>query len=590
MLLALACSGGSKQVRPEAGLAESAASQAAFRELRVAWYAASAEERARLEPKLREFLAQFPGDRRADTVRLWLAWSYTDRGAVKAALALVKDVQSRAGSVRDFAAVVHAKILLREGQPEQALRVLYPLAGKIIDPDERLLFGETRLRAAATARHFEEAMQAAQELLARATTETRATAESALREVAQSAKKDDLVASLIELDQAAAHDNDTERAAARDWLRRLLRERLTELAISGRDAALARSLIDSARGSERGGGDAPLAVVANGGRTLPQIAGRALGLVLAMSNADVRRRSVSVAAGVSRALGLPDSLSDAKGVRLLTQDDAGSAAGLLNAMSELAASGAAILVAGMDGEMASHAARFAQNSGVALMLIAPPADAALVSRNTFLLGEGAHSEEALALSELNRRHLARFARIDNGASACDPTAPAPRFAIDEWRRDKVLALLMFGDAGCASDLAVELRKARLSVTLGLGLEASQLLATGEVSNPSFGIGAGKFPRVEPAQGGTGALPGLAPLDWYEALGHDAAALAEVALAGFPEGSVVEPQQVAALQRQASRELKSAHADLWTTDERGFSADGILPRTLRVISKSTAPLP
>src|SRR5690242_6663419 len=97
LLWAVGCSGSRAQVLPEAGLADSSASQAEFRVLRSAWYPGSPRDRAALEPRLRAFLVRFPRDRRSDTVRLWLAWSYTDRGALSEARALVHDVQSRAG-------------------------------------------------------------------------------------------------------------------------------------------------------------------------------------------------------------------------------------------------------------------------------------------------------------------------------------------------------------------------------------------------------------------------------------------------------------------------------------------------------------
>ena len=60
------------------------------------------------------------------------------------------------------------------------------------------------------------------------------------------------------------------------------------------------------------------------------------------------------------------------------------------------------------------------------------------------------------------------------------------------------------------------------------------------------------------------------LDWYEALGHDAALLAKGALEGFPDGRVDEERAVHELHARAQRALASVQAPLWTSEARGFS--------------------
>jgi len=574
--------------RPEATLSANGDAQAAFRALRAAWFSGSSSERRKLEPELRLFLARFPRDEQSDTVRVLIAFDCVSRGALQEARVFLASVREQVGSVHDLSEVGEAFALLREGKPDAAWSLLEPLAGKIVDPDERLVFSELRLRVAVDAHRYTRAVRAAEELLAEAPAETRSSLEDMVRELFQRAPKTDLLESLQSFGPIEA--DDSVNASARDWLRQMLRERLVALAVREKDAGLARRLLDSApaalRTSDAG---AKLAGIAGGGQSAPLILGRSLGVVLSLGNAELRRRSASVAAGLARGLGLPDALSKPGAVHVISQDDGGSVAGTVEALRELSAEGAAILVAGIDSGSADAAAHFSEENDIPVLLVEVPDVATDPLRDAFELGESPADEQAALDAELSRRKLQRVARVGRAGEPCD-AAPASamgtRFSVDEWRRERISALLVLGPAACASDAARELRGVGFSPGFALGLEAAEFIYSSDAPRQSFAIGAGVFPSAtRPDRNASSALP---PLDWYEALGHDAALLSKAALDGFPDGRVDDTRAVHELHVRAERALGTAHASLWTSDARGFSDAHLLPRTLTIVSSESSP--
>jgi hypothetical protein len=570
--------------RPEASLSANAEAQTTFRKLRAAWFSGSTNERRKLEPDLRRFLVRFPGEESSDMVRVLLAFDCVSRGSLQEARVLIAQVRVQVGAVHDFSRVAEAYALIRESKPDAAWSVLEPLAGKIVDNDERLLFSELRLRAASSARRFTNAVQAAEELLTEAPSEGRAALEALVREQFQPAQKADLVESLASLERTL--QGESQSTPAREWLRKLLRERLVAIAVREKDAALARRLLDTApaalRASETG---SALVGIASGVQSRPLISGRAIGVVLSLGDPELRRRSASLAAGLARGLRSPGTPGV---VRLITQDDGGNRTGVDPALRTLAAEGAAILVAGLDGQSADIAARFAEENAIPVLLVQPPETLQGPYSSSFVLGESTIREQLAIDAELSRRGLSRVARVGRIGEPCDVAAEnagGPRFSVQKWRRDRVSAVLILGSAACASDVARDLRGvSAFSPELVLGLEAAEFVFAHDAPRVRFAVGAGSFPSaVRPDAESNPALPAL---DWYEALGHDAAFLAKGALEGFPDGRVDEERAVRELHARAQRALGSVQAALWTSDERGFSKGQTLARTLTILSPSS----
>jgi hypothetical protein len=509
------------------------------------------------------------------------------RGSLPEARALLAEVRQHAGAVPDFAEVVRAYALLRESKADAAWDVLEPLAGKIVDADERLVFGEMRLRAAASAHSYARALGAAQELLAEAPAETQSAFQDLIRELFRTAPKVDLVESLARLEQREPGADAPSRA--REWLTRMLRERLVALAVREKDAALARRLLDSAPAALRASASGSALLGIAGGRIAPLILGRSVGVALSLGSAETRRRSASLVLGLLRGLGLPPALSEPGAVHLISQDDGGSSAGTEEALRALAAQGAAILVAGVDPPSAEIAARFAEENAIPVVLTEPPASIGEPLHDAFVIGESSATEQAAIDAELSRRGLLRVARVGRLGEACDvplQNAGSARFSVQEWRRERASALVVLGPAACAEDVARELRSLAFEPELVLGLEAAEFVYATDAPRARFAVGAGAFPsavRLDAADN-----PALPPHDWYEALGHDAALLAKAALDGFPDRRVDDGRAVRELHLRAERAFGAAQATLWTSDARGFSGAHALPRTLKIVTPNSQP--
>src|SRR6478735_5576569 len=588
----LGCRGSQSEVGlPEASLSASAEAQTRFRSLRAAWFSGSTSERRKLEPDLRRFLQRFPNDEPSDMVRVLLAFDCVSRGSLQEARVLIAQVRVAVGAVHDFSRVAEAYALLRESKPDAALGVLEPLAGKIVDSDERLVFSELRVRAAASARRYTHAVKAAEELLRDAPSDGRAALEDLVREQFQGAGKSDLVEALDSLE--AHKEDESQNTPAREWLRKLLRERLVAIAVREKDAALARTLLDTAPAALRAGATGSALVgIASGIQTHPLISGRAVGVALSLGNADVRRRSASLAAGLARGLRGSAAEGTSGKVQLITQDDGGNSTGTLEALRELAAEGAAILVAGLDGVSADVAVNFAEENAIPVLLVQPPETWAGPLSSAFVLGESSSREQAAIDAELSRRGLQRIARVGRMGDSCEgvaETAGGARFAVQQWRRNRVSAVLVLGSAACASDVVRDLRgTSGFAPELALGLEAAEFVYQSDAPRGRFALGAGSFPS--PTRFGSDDNPALPPIDWYEALGHDAALLAKGALEGFPDGRVDEEHAVHELHARAQRALASVRAPLWTSEERGFSKGQTLNRTLTIVSPPKAKSP
>lgn len=589
-LAATACGGASTGGHaPEASVAASAAAQHEFREIHRRWTASRPSERGRLEPLLRAFVERHPDDGRARVARVYLAFLYVQRGRVHEARALVKQVRSGpSGATRDFAAVVEAAILLREGKADQALSVLLPLEGKIIDPDERFLFGEQRVTAALGARRPASALRAMRDWLAETAPEERDAVRGRVLELIRQVAPEPLFRTFTELaSEKGAVNANPDRERARDFMLPLMAERLTDVAIERSDGQLARDLLDTGlpwfRRGKRG---QELALIAASGSVLPRIVGRSLGLVLSVGTLDQRRRSAEVVAGVARALGLPASAADGEAVQLFTSEDDGSAHGVPRALAELAGEGAAILIAGVDPTTAAAAAKYSANTGIPVLLLAHAPGGGGQER---VVGETPEREAEALGAGARALTLDRPVEVGSRGVACDvePSAAGqPRFPVQTWKRDRIDGVLVSGNAACARDVARESQETGRRVTLGLGLEAGELFDQLEPAQPRFAVSAGAFPHRKgtPAPESLERLvarSGHAP-SWFTTLGHDAALLAKVALAELPLSRVDDARAVTDLHRRAADGLGRASADLWSSDQRGFAGKRVLPRTLGTV--------
>jgi hypothetical protein len=665
-----ACSGGRSDANPVAMLASTPQSAVAFEAVRDAWadpdHTAPAELRARLE----RFLRRFPDDGVVPFARVALALVAMSQGDLATADAeLTRTASVPRGTTHDLRVVARARRLRLGGDAESALGLLRPLVGKSVDPLVRATF-EEELTVTALATHRDyEAISYMDAWLRASAPDEKDGATARVAAIVQRLSREVLVGAL-----KAMSVQRSSLGYGAD-IQRILAQRLVQIATTNGDAELARMLLEAAPQAFTMAGDAgtTLGELAASRRGLNVVEGRTIGLLLPTESPGLRDESADVLRGVLWALGLPRGSRPAPpsvdagarstmvttteelgrgvlapcaplepapestepafddAVRLVTHDDAGSADRTEVSLDELVGEGAAMVIAGLDGQTARRALRWGEQHGVPVIALVPPVDAEAsrindgepsrindaeapgtsdaeanpVSSFGFVLGES----RAAVLGALVRAEpifatatTAPIADASEVASyplqggpfaglmfgppvSCDiPSTRAgeARFPIGPWQSDKTRAWIVSGSPACAADLVGELSAARLRGVVGLTLEASALL------RPAPGLRvlslrAGVVPEVDPRDPRSEEVrrfqTTLGTAGWWAALGRDAATLERAALVGLPVDAVSDPRAVADRRAAARDRLAAARARLWTSEAGGWAPDHTVKRTL-----------
>jgi len=571
-LAALGCHGSSDSVVPGVPLAEEAPAQAQFRVLRAEFFDADGPGRAKLVPRLSEFLVRFPTDPRTFDIEVYLVWARLESGDRAGARAVLEPLlKGESGPRLDFARVAEAAILARSGEARHALSEFDLLDGKLVDLDERFVYGEERARCAFLAGAYERAVEALLGWLVQAPLDRQNRARNTATELLRLAPNAELVHALEVLRRPSGGVTSPDVEMARGWLASTIARQLTDLALSRADPDLARRLLDAAPAALRATPEGQrLVALAAGAPKAPAVAGRAVGLLLSLTGPIEQRRASAAAAGITRALGSARAdQGGGAGVDVLVRYDTEDVDA---ALAALAADGAALFVAGNDDDTARRASARAEALHVPILLLRPLDKPPAPQGFTFVLGvDDTAAEQALvqALAASGKRELGH---VGPGGTSCsiEPSSPGkPRFPVATWKRDGVDALLVLGDADCARDVASELRTARERLTLALGLDAGVVSAT--LGLPTLTPGAGSYPATAPGGG------------WYEALGHDAAVLAARALQALPSEGVARQADVEALHAKARDALATVQAELWTSAHPGFAGARVLGRELAIVT-------
>lgn len=572
--LAASCRRGHRDVLPPVSLAEGGAAQAEFRLLRSLFFDADGPGRAALTPRLGEFLQRYPDDPRELDVRVFLAFARIEAGDERGARAFLEPALGGAdGPRKDFARVAEAAIFARSGEAPRAVQELRALDGKLVDLDERFVYGEEHARAAFVAGAYDEAVDALLSWLVQAPLDRRNRARTTATTLLALAPTPDLVRALSTLRRAQEAGARSDLESARAWLSTTIAQKLTALALQRSDGELARRLLDAGPATLRASPDGErLVQLASAGAKAPAVAGRAVGLLLSLAGPLERRRAAAVAAGLTRVLDSAHPQPGDAGVELVVRYDTNDVDA---ALAGLAADGASLFVAGNDDESARIAAARAEVLRIPLLLLRPLQRQPSAKGYTFVLGVDDGAVEQSLIQALDAAGRRERARVGPGGTPCDVEAEAPgrpRFPLATWQKNGVDAVLLQGDVDCARDLATELKAARDHAVLALGLDASSAYAT--LGVPTLAPSTGVYPANAPAGG------------WYEALGHDAALLAARALEALPAAGVAKSDEVEALHEKVREALATAQAELWTSGEHGFAGGRSLPRALAITSGGT----
>lgn len=610
---AVACSRSTKTAPPVASLASRPEAARAFQPLREAW-----EGRRLDKEQLQSFLRRFPDDGLAPLVKVYLAFVHLEAGALPAAdgvLASISDLPP--GSTKDLADVGRARSLRLHGAPQSALEQLRPLVGKVVDDSDREVFLEELALCAIAAHDDYEALAYLDAWLRGSGDDDRERVRVKVAQILETLPRQVLEQTYRAMRArgvASGYGPDTQR---------LVSARLARIAVETDDAALARWLVEtSGVSAAQAGGDAGLELgeLASSRRGLSVVAGRTIGLLLPTRTRGLRDEAADVVRGLSWALDLPRSTARDDGLRLVTREDGVDNATTRTAMEELAGEGATIIIAGFDHAGAGRAAAWSEESGVPVLLLTAPAAEHLRRQSVFVLGERPERELVMLAEALGRAGVKNAAFVadateeEEAAHAaegkgglrflppvrCDvPLSEAgkPRFPIDAWLSSGADGWLVAGPSGCGRDVLRDLSRAAARRPLRSGQEPTVALTL------EAGMPLGELPRDLVVLGASaGIVPVLAAKpeeatdvdvrafmerlgvrpSYWSALGRDAGALGRAAVGVLPLDTTTTLASVTQRRAIVRAGLLSTRVKLWTTDERGFGVDRVLPRSLRVM--------
>ena len=621
--------GSTARETPVVSLATSPAAETRFSSVRMRWISATKQERAAMRTELTEIeqWLEKTDDGLEPIARAYLAVAWLDADVPNAAEAVARPLyQGPPGVTHDLGVLVQGIALRRTGHAKEAIVVLQPIVGKLIDPFARPLLDEEMTEALIDEGRYDEAIAFTQAWLrAGATTDRKALHENVAR-----------VLNRIPID-VARRTIDAQRTSkgTAGYSPELI------LILSARLDDVDQELIET---------DGGLALVGDGGKafdasgidfngdagsmvTLPlpvRFDPRAIALLVPTSapgQGAAATASIRGATSVFSALSAltptkadagptdpkkplfgPDSsvlAPSAAAHHLGVFDTAGTAAGMLRAIDAAERDGAAVVIGGATDLEANVLALLAQTKHLPTILLraptAPPKIAATDRTFYVVLGGSTADDAKLTMAAAatvpgvqavveaypETPALAKVVSTDPLRTRCDAapeTASGTAFPIAAWRTKKVSAVVVLGDAFCAERVAQELAATKPPYRPQLVLGPSAMVLIHEtLPLARTVVGAGQLPADDAAPADLRALwiDQRAPVGWWAAFGHDAATLALSATPGdlLPtlEADEIQKARLTTLDR-----LTRAKGVLWSTDAKGVASLAV-PRTTFVRS-------
>jgi len=583
--------------RPIAALASTPESEAEFGAIVQEW-SRDPKSRALLRPRLATLVAKLGknGDGLEPLARAYLAVAWLDEGVPAAAEATARPLlEGPPGVPADLGALVKGAAARRQGRSAEALTLLRPLVGKLIDPFAQPLLYEELVEACLDEGRYEDAIVYAEGWLRSApAADQGATRAAVARVLARLPSK--VAAELWEQNRVAA----PELRYSPDLLL-ILQDRADQ----GESASLDAGDGDSGKEKDK---EPKVTSTSDAGYVAPVDLGpltrfdpRAVAFLLPISQAGQGTPSAAITRAASvvlePSLTSPFAPKDA-GVDAPAPKGVGSAKhrlgvfdtslGVAKAFELAEKQGAGVVVGGLVESEADALALLAQQRRVPTILLRPPRTPPTLGpgerRHYVVLGPTRAEELAWTLGVAPTGVVVRVEPVDapppkEPDARCDASpkvAGGHAFPVELWREKKVVAVVVLGDARCAERVAEDLRPkpgTNWKPTLVLGLGAmEQAYSTFEL--PRVVVGVGLLPMVDDA-------PPLARLlvqdqgsavGYYGGLGHDAAALA---LSALP-GDLLESTDPPLIQKNRATTLGRllvATGELWTSTDKGPGPSG-----------------
>jgi hypothetical protein len=564
---------------PSAPLGQSTPAQQAFHGLEQSWREGGDRDRQLLEPRLLAFVAAYPNDPDSRQVALWLGWLKVSKRQYNDALVRANQASAeKDGAIADAARVLHAAVFTRRGQPAQALRLLEPLSGMIVDSLERDNWAREIIRATMELKHDDDALKWALVWRLECSEDRRSAIESEIATLLDRVSRAALERLWVQLEIALQLPTSIPgRKQARGWMRSAVTERLARYAIYNQDASLAQRLLyDASVSLQKNVSLKRLARIAARAETETQSVGRKIGIVLDLDDAQQRRRSSEIVTGILQTL---DEKREKDGVQLLTREASRSdPTGYEEAVNDLYNEGVAIIIGGFDVASAIDLVSKARLQGITVVSLAPLA-AAERSDQTFFVDTSDQTA-----SETWRKHLRTDSKhvieVNDSDPFCSENSSAPFMA---WERGHVEQVYFSCSSACAEKFGYAAADVAHLPEIWLGPKA---LAGLDAWQSHLVTGAVMFePSVRRAQGDAllelwiqrfSRMP-----HYYEALGHDLSLLMIAALSDIQKFATSNALSRAEVLMRVGQDLRRARAQLWTSTYSGFSSDGALIPTYAV---------
>jgi len=559
---------------PTAVLGESTDAQLSLRSLEQVWQEGRDRDRQLLEPRLREFLAKHPQDPQSRQVMLWLGWISLAKQDFGEALVLADQANADGqGAVSDAARVLRAAIHTRRGEPEQALRLLEPLSGMLVDPIDRDDWAREIVRATLKLQHHDDALKWALVWRLECSEDRRATVEREITKLLDRVSRASLERLWVQLQIALQLPASIPgRKQARAWMRGAVTERLARYAIHNQDASLAQRLLEDRSVSlQRNASLKRLARIAARAETENQSVGRKIGIVLDLDDPLQRRRSSEVVTGILHTL----EVSGTNRVQLLTREASrADPNGYDDAINDLYNEGVAAIIGGFEPASATEMVIKARPRGVAVITLAPLEPAERDERTYFVDTSDTRARDVWY------QHVGakgdRVIEVTDPDPFCTQVSTGP---LESWQSARIERVYLASDSPCAEKFAYAATRFSRLPEIWLGPKALASWGAWQ-SIPIAG-----FVTFEPmamADQGDSTLARWSKRfsrvpHYYEALGHDTTVLIVAALDAVPNLASSGASARSEMLSRVSQELARARAPLWSSRDRGFTTEhGLVP--------------
>lgn len=570
----VACGGSNATGSPVPAVSETVQGQLAFRALSERWHAARPDDAAALSDDFRRYLTEYGAEDQSRLARAYLAWlDVTSDNLLEARELIEVTRRGPPGRARDFALVAEAALLLKHGHAHEALKLLRPLQGKLVDPTERYYATQVLVQSAMGAKLYAEGLSQAVTWIQQAKPQQRESVRQTIRGLVSHIPTRYLERALETQKPDPSRNTNPQNLNEQRWLYQVIGEQLATIAVQQKDATLAKRVLVDSTPVGPSGNRAELLRLASGSGENASVAEHTIGLVLNTANPMVRRRSSQTMTGLSLALEqLQSGIDTSERVRVLFTDDT---LDLAQGLAELAASGASVLATGFSEEDATIAARYAARVRIPVLLFVRPR---IVSNYAFVLGVGDQEQQDLAGGRKNS-HAAIVSELECEVAAESPKATG--FPLAKWALEGRTSLYLLGDAACSQRVLAEMRNTEFEPQVWFGLESAHLWP-GQANQSFHALTAGHFPldpTATPEAAEFAQLLGHQPT-WFETLGRDAAQLLVQIMRQLPRINTNDDDRVSSFHAQVHAKLLAFESTaLWSSPQSAFDENLRLRRSL-----------